>query len=79
MNPRIKSAEPLDNYKILINFKNKEIKIFDLASYLEIGVFQELKSYNKFKDFKVEHGTIVWATGQDLCPDTLYLESELIQ
>ncbi|MCG2759755.1 MAG: DUF2442 domain-containing protein [Candidatus Delongbacteria bacterium] len=30
---------------------------------------------NYFKQVKAEDGTIVWTHEQDICPDTLYLDS----
>ena len=75
MNPRVKSAKPLSDYKIDVTFSNDENGIFDLTKYLDFGVFKELLNEDLFKNFKIVYGTIEWATGQDLCPDTIYLES----
>ena len=76
MNPRIKQATPLDNYKILIIFDNNETKIFDTTPYLEYGIFKELKNKQYFNSLSISNGTITWPHEQDFCPDTLYLESK---
>ena len=34
MNPDIKVAEPLPNYKLKVQFTNNELKEFDVAPYL---------------------------------------------
>jgi len=42
---------------------------------LDFGVFKELKDKHYFKRVKVIDGTVAWPHGQDICPDTLYLDS----
>ncbi len=46
-----------------------------MKPYLDKGVFKELKDINIFYTVKPTLGTIAWKNGQDLCPDTLYLDS----
>ena len=75
MNPRVKSVIPNQDYTLTLEFTNSERKKFDLKPYLNIGIFSELKDYNKFCQVKVFLGSIQWEGGQDLCPDTLYLDS----
>lgn len=76
MNPRVKNVIPKQDYTLEIEFTNNEIKLFDMKPYLEIGIFKELKDYNKFRIVRTFLGSIQWNGGQDLCPDTLYLESK---
>ncbi len=76
MNPRVKDVVPLLDFTLEIKFTNDEVRIFDVKPYLEIGVFQELRDYNKFRFVKPFLGSIKWNTGQDFCPDTLFLESK---
>lgn len=76
MNPRVKNVTPKIDFTLEIEFTNNEIKVFDVKPYLEIGIFKELKDYNKFRFVKPFYGSIQWHGGQDLCPDTLYLESK---
>ncbi len=75
MNPRIKSVKPQQNYHLLIEFTNGELRIFDVNPYLEKGIFKELKTMHVFNSVKVDDGTIKWQNDADFCPDTLYLES----
>jgi len=76
MNPRVKKIIPRSDYTLIIVFKNGEIKRYDCKPLLDFGIFQELKDLNYFLMAKAEHGTVVWPHEQDICPDTLYLESE---
>ena len=75
MNPRVKEVSPLDRYKLRILFTNGEVKVFDVGPYLDTGVFKELKDESLFKTAHPFLGSVSWDNGQDLCPDTLYLES----
>ena len=75
MNPRIKKVKANDDFTLLLEFTNNEIKLFNAKPYLQKGIFRELQDINLFKTVKVFDGTIQWIHEQDLCPDTLYLNS----
>ena len=76
MNPRIKTVQPLDNYRLLLTFKNGEEKIFDVKPWLEKPVYLPLKSAEYFKKAHTAFGTVSWGKDIDFCPDILYLESK---
>ena len=76
MNPRVKAVAPRDGYKLEITFTNDEVGIFDCARLLSLGVFRELQDISYFKQARAEDGTVVWPHEQDICPDTLYEDSE---
>ena len=75
MNPRVKKVTPNADYTIALTFENGKQKIFDVTSYLDKGIFKELKDRKKFNSLKSILGSIQWQGGQDFCPDTLYIES----
>jgi len=74
MNPRVSKVVPIEKYKLLLTFTNNEKGIYDCSDLLDFGIFKELKEENYFNKVSVKHGTIFWPHGQDICPDTLYLE-----
>ena len=76
MNPRVKSVTADKDYALLVTFENGETKIFDMNPYLDFGVFTELKDKNYFKQVKPFMGAVAWPHGQDVCPDTLYIEGK---
>ena len=78
MNPRVIAVKANPDFTLQLTFANKQRRIFDMKPYLSIGVFRQLKNYAKFKKVKVLLDSISWPTGQDLCPDTLYLDSKVI-
>jgi hypothetical protein len=75
MNPRISEVSTTNNYQLSLTFTNGEKGIYDCSNLLSFGVFKELKNKHYFNKVKVIDGTVVWPHEQDICPDTLYLES----
>jgi len=76
MNPRVKNVEPLSDYRLRIEFADETVGIFDCRPLLDFGVFTELRDEHYFRQVRAELGTVVWPHEQDICPDTLYLDSE---
>ena len=75
MNPRVSKVVPIDNYKLYLVFTNGESGVYDCSNLLNFGIFKELNDKNYFYKVKVKHGSITWPHEQDICPDTLYLDS----
>lgn len=78
MNPRVRKITPKDDYTLEIIFTNGEVGIYDCKPLLDFGVFQELKDIRYFKQACAADGTVVWPHEQDICPDTLYIDSEKV-
>jgi hypothetical protein len=72
---RVKSVQPLDNYLLRLTFADNEEKIFDMSSYLDHGLFAELRNESMFRSVRVSFDSIEWANGVDICPEVLYEES----
>jgi hypothetical protein len=75
MYPRVKDVKPNPDYTLTLTFMNGEVKVFDVKPYLDKGIFRELRDKSLFNSVKPFLGSIQWQHGQDLCPDTLYLDS----
>ena len=75
MNPRVQSVEPMKNHKLRLTFTNGEVGVFDYAPLPDFGFFRELRDPEYFRQSRVFLGTVVWPHEQDICPDTLYLDS----
>lgn len=75
MNPRVLQVIATDDYKLKLLFSNGEKGTYDCSALLRFGVFQELNDHNYFKKVQIVHGTVAWPNDQDICPDTLYLDS----
>ena len=63
----------------IVRMKNGEEGTYDCRDLLNFGVFKELQDENYFKNVAALHGTVAWPHDQDICPDTLYLDSQKIK
>jgi len=75
MNPRVSKVSATGNYQLSLVFTNGEKGVYDCTKLLDFGVFKELKNKNYFNQASVIDGTVVWPHEQDICPDTLYVDS----
>ena len=66
---------PLEQYRLLLTFDNKEQRIFDVAPYLSDSFFAPLRNTAIFNSVKTNPLTVEWAGGIDMCPDELYYNS----
>jgi len=79
MGPQVIAVEPQSDYKLLITFNNKEIRVFDMKPYIDrSNFFKQLEDEEYFKTVRVSLGSIQWKNGQDLSPYTLYSKSTLV-
>ena len=76
MNPHVKEVMPEPGYQLRITFTNGEVGTYDCRPLLSFGVFRELQDDAYFRQARAENGTVTWPHEQDICPDTLYLDSE---
>jgi hypothetical protein len=75
MNPRPKSVKAIDNYRLIITFKNGDEKIFDVSSLLEFKMYEKLKDKSFFSSVKTDGTCVYWNDEIDLCPDLIYEKS----
>ena len=76
MNPVVKSVKPLPDYQIELQFDNDEVRVLDMTSYLDFGIFAELRDEELFRTVRVCFDSVEWKNGADLCPEALYKESQ---
>lgn len=74
MNPRVRAVRPNPDYTLTLEFDNQEVRVFDVKPYLDKGIFRELREKSLFYSVRPFLGSVQWVGGQDLCPDTLYLD-----
>ena len=75
----VKKVKPLSDYKIHVEMEDGNKGIFDMTPYLDHGVFKELKNINYFNQVYILFGAITWPNEQDIAPETLIAEMELIE
>jgi hypothetical protein len=67
-------VEPLEEYKLRIQLSNGRKGLFDVAPYLDKGVFNELREPTYFARVRVAFGGVMWPHEQDFSPETIEYE-----
>ncbi|MDR1538028.1 MAG: DUF2442 domain-containing protein [Clostridiales bacterium] len=62
-------VKPLEQYRLLITFDNKERRVFDVAPYLDDIFFAPLRNPSILNSVKINPLSVEWAGGIDMCPD----------
>jgi hypothetical protein len=68
-------VEPLDDFKVRLEFTDNTRKEIDLAPYLHGPIFEPIRNdLQVFRSVSVDPrmGTIGWDNGADIDPDVLY-------
>jgi Protein of unknown function (DUF2442) len=72
---RVHAVEPLDRFKVRLEFEDGRRKVIDLEPYLWGPIFEPIrKNQSIFRSAKVVGGTIAWENGADIDPDVLYYD-----
>ncbi|MCL2739685.1 MAG: DUF2442 domain-containing protein [Oscillospiraceae bacterium] len=73
--PKLTKVTPRQDYELELEFDNGEKRLFDFAYNLNHPFYAQLKDIKYFCKVQVVDGEILWASGQDFCPHTLYQKS----
>ena len=76
MYEKVVAVQATGDYKLILTYDSGERRLFDVAPYLSIGRFAELRSIEAFQKIGVSFDTIEWENGLDLDPEFLYEKSE---
>jgi hypothetical protein len=69
---RIQDATPLEGFRVRLKLTDGRVVERDLADFLTGPVFAGIRSNpERFRELRVDGGTLVWPGGADLCPDVL--------
>jgi hypothetical protein len=74
--PVVVSAEYLGEFKIRLSFNDGVEGTVDFSKWLEGPVFEPLRDPAYFRQFFVDGGTVAWANGADIAPETLYEQAK---
>jgi len=75
----IKIVKPKSDYKIYVETEDGRKGVFDMSPYLERGMFRELKDTNYFNQVGILFGAVTWPNEQDISPETLTEEMQVVQ
>ena len=69
---RICGVRPMDGHRVQLTLTDGRMIERDLGPLLDGAIFSEIQSDQaRFREMRVEGGTLVWPNGADLCPDVL--------
>ena len=73
--PRIRTVEPLADWKLHVEFENGTAKVYDCAPLLDDEAFRPLKNERVFRTVRAdEHGYgVVWNDEIDLAESELWI------
>lgn len=74
LQPRLTGVEPMEGWKLRLDYETGETKLFDVAPYVSGPWFGELKEESYFRTVHLLPGGtgIEWSNGQDIAPHELY-------
>jgi len=75
LRPAAVDVQPMENYRLLVTFDNRERRVFDVTPYIKGSWFGKLKDESIFRMVHVGGLSVEWPDGQDICPDRLYEDS----
>lgn len=71
--PKIVSVRPLADYKLQLQFKSGEEKVYDCSYLLDKPLYQPLKNLDVFNGVYLDFGVPTWNDGEiDIAPETIY-------
>lgn len=65
----VTKVAPREDFSLFISLDTGEEGILDIKPYLGLGVFEQLKDYERFKKVRVAFDTVEWDCGVDLDPE----------
>jgi hypothetical protein len=75
LRPTTIKVEVIDDFKLLIEFDNGEIRVFDASLLFNRKAYLPIMNKNIFRTVKTNDISIEWAGEIDVCPDELYYSS----
>lgn len=71
---KVIEVRALPGFQLQVVFGTKEVRYFDVTPYLSKGIFKALANEEYFSQVTVKFDGVAWPDGQDLSPDTLYIQ-----
>lgn len=76
---KVKHVSYHDDYKLYVVLSNGVCGYFDIAPYIDKGIFNQLKNIDYLKTVKTNFAGICWPNGQDFSADTIEHEMQKAQ
>ncbi len=74
--PRIATVNPLDGFRILVEYENGERGTADLSTLVDKGPFWGWRNRGYFESVHPRGSSLAWGNGElDIAPETIYMWS----
>jgi hypothetical protein len=74
---KVITVQPLDGYRMRLEFSTGETKVFDFAPLLDTPCFRPLRDKALFDQVYLDHGVPTWNGGAiDIAPESLFAGEE---
>lgn len=77
--PKLTDVKALKDYRLELSYGENERRIYDFKPNINHKYYSILTDIKLFRKVSVVDGELVWVTGQDFCPNTLYEQSTLVE
>jgi hypothetical protein len=77
--PKVRSAKAIDDHTLLVEFDNRQKKIYDVSPLLRKEMFLPLRNPAFFKAVKIEQGgyAVVWNNNIDISEYELWSHGQM--
>jgi Protein of unknown function (DUF2442) len=73
------AVKPLPNFELDLSYADGSLRRFDMKPLLAIKPWNKIAALPMFTQARVAYGTVVWPGDIDIAPETLMLDSVLLQ
>jgi hypothetical protein len=73
--PYITSVAIIPPTKLRMEYKDGQVRVFDMEPLLGKGIFRELRNPSLFASARPYLNSVAWANGADVDPEWLYEDS----
>lgn len=73
------AVKPLPTFELELSYADGTLRRFDMKPLLAIKPWNKISAYLLFSQVRVAYGTVVWPGEIDIAPETLLLDSVLLQ
>ena len=73
--PKLEKIFPTDDFKLELLYTDNQKRVYDFRQNFDHAYYKPLRNIELFKKVSAIDGEILWQSGQDFCPNTLYENS----
>jgi hypothetical protein len=79
VNMDVIAVKPLPTFELDLSYADGSLRRFDMKPLLAIKPWNKISALPLFTQVRVAYGTVIWPGDIDIAPETLMLDSVLMQ